>query len=254
MPKKVLFSLDDFQFISRELERLGFRKIEPGEFYDRIRNLKFQGFRPKKGRETGFEFRAKSLVVTVWTTWLEEEGNPRDSDEGWIAITSESGRRLYFSHPLHRTRNFVVNLLMQARIARWRVKNRPSCSQCGEPMNIAGGRRREKNQPRCPECGELMEWERQGYWICYGNGEHKNRIVWDYNSSTRSRYWACYNRNAHKNRIKVTLDWDTGLPPKAKKYAVKLRKRRAKYRQGREKQGKSVNQAYFQRRRSRYGY
>jgi len=131
--------------------------------------------------------------VTIWTTWLKEQRQARKIDAGWIVI-SKGDKALYFSHPIHRTKNFVKNLLNQAWIAWYRVKNRP----------------------QCPICGSFME-------IAFGRG-------------VKSRYWLC-------RQDKVRLDWDYGLPERAKKYLKNLRKIRARYLRTRREERKPTHVA-----------
>jgi len=260
LPKKVEFGVKDFQYLSQELRKWGYKEILLDEFFNWLRKLRQnplsqKRFRLKKGQETGFEFCANGLRAVVWTTWVRKEGRFRDSDQGWAGITSGDGKYLlYCSHPLNRTKNFPINLLRQAWLCYWRVKNRSSCPQCGGLMDIGKGSTGKNRKVSCPECGALMTFDDRGYWVCYASGEHKTRLLWNYDSGIRSRFWVCNNRARHQEGKKVFLDWDNNLPPKAKKYVDKLRKRWLKYRQNRRKSGKSVNQSYLQRRHSHYGH
>lgn len=139
MPKKCLPNPEDFIEFAEELLRRGFRRLSTAEFWTSFRSLKLTAPRPRFGRELGFIFEANGYTVVVWTTWLEENQVVREEDAGWILI-AEGEKVLYFSHPLHRTKNFIFNMLMQARIACWRVRNRPLCPECQNFMSIARGR------------------------------------------------------------------------------------------------------------------
>jgi len=83
------------------------------------------------------------------------------------------------------------------------------------------------NRPTCPECGEWMH-------ICRGR-------------SLKSRYWGCSKKSLHHDQKDRRLDWDYGLPPKAKRYVEELRKERARYRTTRRAQGKPVDVAPIRR-------
>lgn len=85
------------------------------------------------------------------------------------------------------------------------------------------------NRPRCERCGEFMH-------IAYGQG-------------LGARYWRCDNLSGHDNRKYVRLDWDSGLPKRAKGYVMLWRRQRRAYRKKRRKEGKPVNVARLIRRR-----
>lgn len=201
MPKQVLPDRVAFAYLGKKLLNWGFRRISDKEFIDRYKVLGLMAPRPREGgREVGFVFEANDLTVTVWTTWLRIEQRARKTDAAWVVI-SDKENVFYFSHPIHRTKNFVRTLLRQAWIARFRVKNRPSCPKCGKFMEIAEGK------------------------------------------GAKARYWRCSNKSKHDNKKNVHLDWDYGLPPKAKNYLKSLRKRRAAYRKKRRKLGLPVDVA-----------
>lgn len=205
MPQQVLPDATGFAWFSRELTFRGFRPVSEIEFKSDFKRLKLKAPRSRVGREAGFAFFANGLTVRVWTTWLEREGKARDIDAGWVLIC-DGDKPLYFSYPIHRTKNFLVNLLRQAWLARWRVMHRPLCSKCRQFMNIAMGR------------------------------------------GIKSRYWRCNRLKEHEDRKPFVLDWDYGLPPKAKRYAKTLRKKRAKYRAKRKQESKPIFTAIQKRR------
>ncbi len=197
MPKQVLPDRDDFVKISCTLERWDFRELSGVEFHNQFRRLNLKTPRPRPGRETGFIFYANGLTTVVWTTWRKEEGLARPKDAAWILII-EGDQPRYFSHPIHRTKNFVKNLLNQAWIARWRVLHRPFCPTCRAFMKIACGR------------------------------------------GIKSRYWYC-------PKDKQCLDWDYGLPPKARNYLKNLRRTRARWLAKRRAEGKPTHLAIITR-------
>lgn len=146
MPKQVLPLVADFQIFERKLLKLGFHSITSQEFRRGIRGLESPRFRP--GREAGFIYAANGLEVCVWTTWLRGEDRARDVDSGWVLI--RKGRDvLYFSRPLHRTKNFLQNLFCWARVTQLRVQHRPHCPGCNELMQIVRGRGLKQRYWRC---------------------------------------------------------------------------------------------------------
>lgn len=54
----------------------------------------------------------------------------------------------------------------------------------------------------------------------------------------KSRYWRCDHLDAHVGRQPVRLDWDYGLPPKAKQFVEAQRNIREEYRKKRTAEGK----------------
>lgn len=138
MPEKCLPDLEDFLGFEKELAKRGFRQISGPEFSLQFDRLGLKAPRPRSGRELGYLFYANQYTVFIWTTWLLKEQVARDEDAGWVLI-AEGDKVLYFSHPLHRTKNFLWNLLMQARIACWKVRRRPLCPECRYFMNIVHG-------------------------------------------------------------------------------------------------------------------
>lgn len=148
MPKKVLPSAQAFGVFEKELRIRGFRPVSSGEFKRDWVRLELEAPSPRTGREVGFSFSANGLTTVVWTTFLRREGQAREQDAGWVLI-KDGDEVLYCSHPIHRTQNFLDTLLMQAKKARYRVKNRPLCPQCGALMNITKGRALKSRFWRC---------------------------------------------------------------------------------------------------------
>lgn len=164
MPKKQLPDVMSFAAFTRSLVRRGFRQLSPVEFQSDYRRLALQAPSPREGRETGFVFSSNRLEVVVWTTFLTEAGRARDEDAGWVLIKDGDEAR-YFSHPFHRTKNFLYSLLWAACIAQWRVAHRPLCPVCGARMDIANG-----------------QGLKARYWKCYRPESHKKPefLSWDY--------------------------------------------------------------------------
>jgi len=204
VPEKVLPDVASFEWFERKLQALGFRPISGFEFQTDFRRLGLKAPRSRVGREAGFIFYANELTVWVWTTWLRSKEVAREVDAGWVLIRSRD-TPLYFIHPLHRTKHFLVNLFRHAWLARWRVIHRPLCPECHQFMDIVAGR------------------------------------------GMKSRYWRCDRLRFHRDGKPVSLDWDHGLPPKAKRYVKILRGRRAAYRLRREQEGKPTNVALIRR-------
>lgn len=150
MPKKVLPDASGFAKLEELLVSWGFRAISPSEVQKDFKRLDLKAPSPREGREAGFSFSAHGLVVSVWTTWLQEEGRARESDAGWVLI-SEGDKNLYFAHPVHRTKHFIRNLARQAWIAKRRVQDRPLCPDegCKQFMDIVSGTALKSRYWRC---------------------------------------------------------------------------------------------------------
>lgn len=148
MPEKCLPTLEDFEVFEKELFKVGFRRLTGGEFSKQFEMLGLKAPRPRPGRELGYIFYSNEYVVFVWTTWLLREEVAREEDAGWVLI-AERGKELYFSHPIHRTKNFLYNLSMQAWIAALRVLGRPLCPECRYYMDIVRGRALKQRYWKC---------------------------------------------------------------------------------------------------------
>ncbi len=151
MPPQVLPSLVDFERIEFELRHLGFLPISSKEVRQSIASQEHSAKRPRNGKEVGFSISMNGYKVQVWTTWLRGEGKARKEDTAWVLIVSDSGKSVYFSHPTHRTKHFVKNLLRKAWIARWRIYHRPQCNLCGHLMHIVSGAGLKSRYWKCKE-------------------------------------------------------------------------------------------------------
>lgn len=113
--------------------------------------------RLRSGRESGFRFQYRNLAVVVWTTWLNDLDRAREKDSGWVVI-EQDGRAVYFV-PVSRTAKFKDRLLMEAKIARLRIKSRPNCPDCQEPMRIVMGRGLGSRFWKCPKGHARASWD-----------------------------------------------------------------------------------------------
>jgi hypothetical protein len=124
--------------------------------------------RPREGRELAFVYDEKpprdkdesdDLSVVAWTTYLLAAGYARKKDCGWVVI-DEAGIGRYFI-PIHRTKNFKKHLLLEAQIARCRVRTRPRCPICGTRMKIANGENPGARYWRCHAGHASETWDHQ---------------------------------------------------------------------------------------------
>lgn len=157
MPAKILPDAETFANFTVALFRRGFRRLSPEEFGKDFERLELSAPSPRKGRETGFTFTANGFTVLVWTTFLTRKARNRDA--GWVLI-KEGDEVKYFSHPMHRTKNFLHNLIWHACIARLRVKNRPLCPKCHAFMDIARGKGLKSRYWQCKRHkAESLPWD-----------------------------------------------------------------------------------------------
>jgi hypothetical protein len=139
MPTQMLPEERSFANFERSLVKREFRPFGKSEFSAAFPRLGLVAPSPREGREIGYSFTANGLEVVVWTTFVAKERAARSVDAGWVLIKDGDVVR-YFSRPLHRTKNFLHNLLLQAAVARLRVLNRPQCPCCKAFMQIANGK------------------------------------------------------------------------------------------------------------------
>ncbi len=197
LPAKVLPDEVGFAWLERELYIIGFRHINKTEFKKDFQRFGLVAPSPREGRETGFVYSINGLTVKVWTTWLSAEGRAREVDTGWVLIL-DGDKPVYFSHPIHRTKNFLLTLYKKAWIAKWRILHRPLCPECRQFMDIVSG------------------------------------------PALKSRYWLCDERELHQKKKRIRLNWDSELPPKARRFVELERKARAKAKKKRMEEGRAI--------------
>jgi len=121
---------------------------------------------PRAGRELAFVYEEKpaspadksdDLTVVVWTSYLLASGRARKKDCGWVVIESAGVGRYFI--PVHRTKNFVKHILLEAQIARCRVRTRPRCPVCGVRMEITDGKGIGARYWRCPDKHARESWD-----------------------------------------------------------------------------------------------
>lgn len=139
MPKRVFPTAEEFAEFEKELLVRGFRRTTRQEFLDDQRRLGLVAPSPRKGMELGYIYTTRhGYNALVWTSYLPREGAFREKDAGRVLIR-DGDVPLYHATRTHRTKNFLDNLLIRAKFARVRVKNRPPCPRCGALMNIVHG-------------------------------------------------------------------------------------------------------------------
>jgi hypothetical protein len=124
---------------------------------------------PREGRELAFIYDEASeandgshnLAVVVWTTYLFALGRARENDCGWVVI-EEAGVGRYFI-PVHRTKNFTKHLILEAQIARCRVRTRPTCPVCAARMEIENGKGIGARYWRCPSKHSRETWDHPAF-------------------------------------------------------------------------------------------
>ncbi|HEY4489869.1 MAG TPA: hypothetical protein VJC12_01270 [Candidatus Paceibacterota bacterium] len=199
MPRQVLPDAAGFSWLEKKFRQMGFRPLESSEVRKDIVRFAAVAPHPRRGREVGFIFSANGLDIVAWTTWLKEMQEARESDSGWVLI-KETGAPLYFSHEIRRTKNFLWNLLLNARVAQLRVLSRPLCPECRQFMSIVRG----------PAI-------KSRYWACLRRQFHENKRIqrygWDYGLSAQALLWVRDVRR-RRDRQKKKLAKQGKLPKK----------------------------------------
>ncbi len=158
MEAKYVVTQADIDFIVRELRR---RSFFPTLGLDRFRRAN-PGMTaiapgPRARAEFGLVYEREDLAVVVWTSWLPAESKPRRRDCGWVIIEERGTKR--YALPVPRREGFAARIVMEARIARMRVRFRPFCEQCSLPMGICYGKGRGSRYWRCPQCRATESWD-----------------------------------------------------------------------------------------------
>lgn len=154
------FTKSDFLRIKYTLEPLGFKQTAGLRHYrETTKDELVTPARPRSGREIGFIYTKGDLKVVVWTTWLELEDRPRKKgyDAGRVVIRQRNIGEYYRDIP--RRGSFADILIRKARIARCRIRCRPSCSHCGAFMDIVYRRPTGQHWWTCPAGHMTASWD-----------------------------------------------------------------------------------------------
>lgn len=135
MPRLYEFTEADFFDFTEKMVRIGFRRIEPYEFYAELKVANVIAPTPRFGREEGFIFNALGLEVRVWTSFIMATGGIRKPDSGWVVIR-EHGEAKYFAPQMRRTKNFFKRLLDWAQVCKEHILARPLCPSGTSYMTI----------------------------------------------------------------------------------------------------------------------
>jgi hypothetical protein len=78
------------------------------------------------------------FVVLVLTTFVEAEGTLKDSDEAWVCMFDKRkpDKPVFYSFPIHRTKNFLKTLSRYAKAYKNRADTMPCCPECGTLLTI----------------------------------------------------------------------------------------------------------------------
>lgn len=162
MPPKVLPVRQNIQEMIDVLAPRGFYPVYGLQrFRERTKDEYAIPPRPRKDAELGLAFDKDDLGVVAWTTWLPASQQARENDRGWIIIEQAGKRRYVLS--LRRTKNFTQHMILEARIARCRVRTRPVCETCKVGMNIVYGRGIGARYWRCPICRARESWDHKRF-------------------------------------------------------------------------------------------
>jgi hypothetical protein len=162
MPPKVLPTRADIRTIINELVPRKFKFVQGLEhFRETTKDEKAIAPNPRIGAELGFVYTKDNLTVCAWTTWLLFTDRAREKDSGWVVI-EQDGVGIYYVK-VHRTKNFAKHLLIEARIAVWRLRTRPTCPVCARPMRIEYGKGRGSRYWRCPFRHSRVSWDHETF-------------------------------------------------------------------------------------------
>ncbi len=216
MPKKVDLSNKAFFEIKNWLVgTLKYRQVGKTEFQNDFERLGLVPPRPRKGREVGFVLTLNGYTAKVWPTYDILQGKFIESDAAWFLIC-QGDNALYFSGPIHRTEHFVQTLVSLAWVGRIRLENWPLCPEemCRATMQIGTGKK-----------------------------------------NLKQKYLYCPHKEYHLDSEIRIESWDYGMPwqfyPKAHKFVLERRKRRARWYKKLKQDGKEPNQAMKRRKRWR---
>jgi hypothetical protein len=136
MPKVHDFTEQDFLDHEKKMwEQHKFRSMGNYEFSAELIDAHMMAPTARTGREKGLIYSAMGYEVIEWTSWLEKEKGFRRIDTGKVIIRYRK-RLVYQTAPMHRTKNYFINMEAQAKICSERIRARPLCPKCRRLMFI----------------------------------------------------------------------------------------------------------------------
>jgi hypothetical protein len=93
----------------------------------------------QNGLQTVVKYETEHFIVYVFTTFVWQAGQMKDSDEGWVIIVDKRKSRdvCFYSFPIRRTKDYLKTLGAYAEAEKNRVDTMPCCSECeNTPLTI----------------------------------------------------------------------------------------------------------------------
>lgn len=146
MPRKYIPSSDAFtEFFKDITKRLGCKLVSVREVVDWVESIPAteplsRYKQSQTGMETGYKYtNPKSPVdVVIWTTYVAGNQQARQSDAGWVLLIERATRKpIFFSFPIHRTKNFLATLTRYIEVFIELADNWPApCAKCSSTLTI----------------------------------------------------------------------------------------------------------------------
>lgn len=145
MPKKFLPSQSAITaFFDDITNRLGCVRISAKEIVDWVESIPnseplSRYKQAQTGMEIGYKYTTPTIPVQViiWTTYVAGNQQARASDAGWVLIVEKKTRKpIFFSFPIHRTKNFLKTLTRYIEVFIEIVTQWPTCATCAQSLTI----------------------------------------------------------------------------------------------------------------------
>lgn len=146
MPKKHIPTSDAFTGFFKDItERLGCKQVSAREVVDWVESIPAteplsRYKQSQTGIETGYKYaNPKSPAdVVIWTTYVAGNQQARESDAGWVLLIERTTRKpIFFSFPIHRTKNFLATLTRYIEVFIELADNWPApCPKCSQVLTI----------------------------------------------------------------------------------------------------------------------
>lgn len=124
LAKDLGFSLVGSKEESRQLQLLGISSSQPP--------------RSQNGKGDVLIYYTRNGYRVVVQTSISTAPFKMLKNPGWVLIENEYGKSVFYAPPLHRTKNFLINLLNQMEILKMVALERPTCIS-GVNMDIVKG-------------------------------------------------------------------------------------------------------------------
>jgi hypothetical protein len=177
MPQKVLIGFEEFKaFCARVYKQDGFKFVEYEEriailnaYLNKLKNFVKETKKKKipsgqEGLQTVLKYEYENFIIYVFTTFVWKTGEMKKSDEGWVFIIDKRKPKnvCFYSFPMRRTKNYLLNLEAYALAEKNRIDTMPCCDECKTVLTIKLVKGKGKLHQYTLDCPNFNYFHRKG--------------------------------------------------------------------------------------------